>query len=145
MQGNNGGYDNAYPDGHMRHEKNLSLSRIDDMKNIMIIDGANNCAFDIFQTTDEFFKVIFPEDWQDIEFIEDLMERCEECELESGFLKMWKSPISKKNANGIHGILFYELRDVKKKYYPNKKDSDLDLKHRNFSTSGYGARQKNTT
>jgi hypothetical protein len=29
------------------------------MKNIQIIDGADNCAYDIYQITDEDFKIIF--------------------------------------------------------------------------------------
>ena len=36
------------------------------MKNIQIIDGADNCTFSIFQATDEEFSLIFPEPLQDI-------------------------------------------------------------------------------
>ncbi len=42
------------------------------MKNVMIIDGAINCAYDLFQATDEEFKILFPDDGQDISFIEEL-------------------------------------------------------------------------
>lgn len=42
------------------------------MKNIMIIDGAINCAYDIYQASDEEFSFIFPAEDQDIQFIEDI-------------------------------------------------------------------------
>jgi hypothetical protein len=45
------------------------------MKNIQIIDGAENCTFSIFQATEEEFQVIFPKADQDIEFSEDLFGR----------------------------------------------------------------------
>jgi plasmid stabilization system protein ParE len=44
------------------------------VKNIQIIDGANNCTYSVFAATDEEFAVIFP-DGADIEFIEDFVER----------------------------------------------------------------------
>lgn len=88
----------------------------------MIIDGAINCAYDIYQTTDNEFKVIFPMQDQDIQFIEDI-EQTEG--LDDIMKNIWSRPISKKNAQGIHGILFYELTE-KKEFYPNKRESDLD-------------------
>ena len=38
------------------------------MKNIQVIDGANNCSYDIFAVTDDEFKILFPDPGQDIEF-----------------------------------------------------------------------------
>lgn len=100
------------------------------MKNIMIIDGAINCAYDIYQATDDEFNFIFPMKNQDIQFIEDI----ENIQRLDNILKnIWSRPIPKKNANGIDGILFYELIQ-KKEFYPNKKDSDLDYNGRSFST-----------
>ena len=45
------------------------------MKNIQIIDGADNATFSIFQATDEEFAAIFPGDGQDIELSEDFHRR----------------------------------------------------------------------
>ena len=95
------------------------------MKNVQIIDGAENSEYAIFSFTDEQFYMIFPEREQDIEFIEDLQLRCNEEELEKIFDGAWSRKLSKSDVNGIHGTLFYELIN-KKKYYPNKKESDLD-------------------
>ena len=93
------------------------------MKNIQVIDGAENCTYDIFQLEDKAFNVIFPNE-QDIEFIEDLLLRVGEREMLKLVNPMWKRRIPKKDARGIHGTLFYQL-EFKKKYYPSKKEDDL--------------------
>lgn len=106
------------------------------MKTVLIVDGADNCAYDFFGASDGLFRIIFPEEGQDIEFIEDLLDRESEDYLEPLFRAMWANPIHKKHVNGIDGILFYELHSRKKKFYPNKRDSDLDQIGRSFSTVG---------
>ena len=93
-------------------------------RTILIVDGALNCAYDCFDAEPEFFDVIFPGDGQDIEFIEDFLERCGD-EYDEAFMRMWRRPVARKDIRGIDGILFYELTH-KKKFYPNKRDSDLD-------------------
>ena len=45
-------------------------------KNIMVIDGAENCVYDIFATPDDDFALIFPEG-TDIAFIEDIERRAD--------------------------------------------------------------------
>lgn len=45
------------------------------MKNIQVIDGAINSAYAIFAVTEDEFKLIFPDYGQNIEFIEDMVER----------------------------------------------------------------------
>ncbi|UEP36294.1 hypothetical protein LL998_06580 [Burkholderia ambifaria] len=92
------------------------------MKNIQIIDGAENCVYDIFAATDEQFELIFPER-TDIAFIDEVYDRSDEALLDAAFTEIWTRPVKKKNANGIHGILFYEL-EHKKKYYPSRKDDE---------------------
>lgn len=42
------------------------------LKNIQIIDRAENATFSVFQATEEEFSAIFTADGQDIELIEDL-------------------------------------------------------------------------
>ncbi len=93
------------------------------MKNILIVDGATNCCYDIFSFSDEAFEKIFP-NGQDIEFIEDVIERFSEEEMQNIFANAWDHRIKKKDVVGIHGTLFYELRDMKKKYYPTKKEEE---------------------
>ena len=44
------------------------------MKNIMIIDGAENCVYDVFGVPDDDFVLIFP-DGTDVAFIEDVVRR----------------------------------------------------------------------
>lgn len=83
------------------------------MKNIQVIDGALNAVYDIFQTTDEEFSLIFPSG-QDVAFIDEVMARQHSTELDQAFTRIWNQRIPKAHAMGIHGILFYEL-DCKKR------------------------------
>jgi hypothetical protein len=96
------------------------------MKNILVIDGADNCAYDIYAATDEEFRVIFPAERQDIAFIEEVIAAApSEGELSGMLENLWARPVMKADVRGIHGTLFYEL-ELKKQFYPNRRDSDLD-------------------
>ncbi len=99
------------------------------MKTIQIVDGADNCAYDCFLADDELFAAIFPNTGQDIEFIEDFLARTPEVAFDDLFEHMWSRRLDKTEIQGIHGTLFYELTS-KKKFYPNKRESDLDGKAR---------------
>ncbi len=92
------------------------------MKNIQVIDGAANAAYDIFQATDEEFALIFP-DGTDIEFIQDFIDRVGEAVAGTVLKALWSRLQEKKSIQGLHGTLFYEL-EFKKPFYPNKRDSD---------------------
>lgn len=95
------------------------------MKYVQIIDSAENCAYFIYAVTDEEFRLIFPAQEQDIEFINDIAERLSEAQFNALFTPIWeRSPMYKADVCGIHGTLFYQC-DHKRKYYPNKKESDL--------------------
>ncbi|MGJ4941489.1 hypothetical protein ACQR1W_13025 [Bradyrhizobium sp. HKCCYLS1011] len=95
------------------------------MKNIQVIDGADNCAYDVFAVTDEEFRVLFPVPGQDIEFIEDAIERVGDDQLGAMMRNVWARRLEKPHVIGIHGTVFYELLG-KKKYYPHKRDDDID-------------------
>lgn len=95
---------------------------IRNMKNIQVIDGAQNSVYDIFAATDAEFALIFPDD-QDIAFIDEVMARGPERELNDAFERIWQRRIPKREALGIHGLLFYEL-EVKKQFYPTRKDEE---------------------
>lgn len=94
------------------------------MKNIQVIDGANNCTYDVFAMKDDEFNILFPAPGQDIEFIEDAIDRVGDEELGAVMRNVWKRRVKKADINGIHGTVFYELL-WKKKYYPNKRDDDI--------------------
>ena len=89
------------------------------MKNIQIIDSAENCVYDIFEATDEEFAFIFTNN-TNIAFSEDLWQKKE---LKEIFTKIWSRPVIKSKANGIHGIIFYGMEE-KKQYYPSLKDEE---------------------
>lgn len=92
------------------------------MKNIQVIDGADNSVYDIFSATEEEFSLIFPEG-QDIAFIDEVLAAGNEKELNAAFDNIWKRRVAKRDAQGIHGILFYEL-EHKKAYYPTRRDEE---------------------
>ncbi|MEH6631360.1 MAG: hypothetical protein V7776_11055 [Halopseudomonas aestusnigri] len=93
------------------------------MKNIQIIDGADNCTYSIFNIDDHLFELIFPNN-QDIEFIEDFMTRLGQEKALICLTPLWKNEVDKKEVLGIHGTLFYQ-NGHKKKYYPTKKDAEM--------------------
>jgi len=92
------------------------------MKNIQIIDGAQNCVYDIFSATDDEFAMIFPRG-TDIAFIDEIYTRGDSKLLDAAFNKIWQRRVKKEDVRGIHGIVFYEL-DNKKAYYPTRKDEE---------------------
>lgn len=92
------------------------------MKNILVIDGAKNCVYDIFAASEEEFAMIFPAG-QDVAFIDEVMASGDRAKLDAAFNRIWARRIPKIDAMGIHGTLFYEL-DHKKVYYPTRKDEE---------------------
>ena len=82
------------------------------MKNIQVIDGAENSVYDIFAATDKEFALIFPTN-QDIAFIDEVMTRGPEKELDEAFTRIWQRRVPKREAMGIHGLLFYEHENKK--------------------------------
>ena len=95
------------------------------MKNIQVIDGAANCSYSIYKADNELFKMIFPEDGQDIEFIDDFVKRCGEERAGELLRPLWGNCVVKQFSDGIHGTLFFEL-NFKRRFYPNKRESDLN-------------------
>jgi hypothetical protein len=94
------------------------------MKSIQVIDGADNCTYDIYEVSDQDFSLIFPQKGQNIEFNSDLFARLSEEDAIALNERLWVKRIEKEVVVGIHGTLFYEL-EHKKIYYPIKRDSEM--------------------
>jgi hypothetical protein len=92
------------------------------MKNIQIIDGARNSVYDIFSASDEEFALIFP-DGTDVAFIDEIYANGDRQLLDAAFNNIWQRRVKKADAQGIHGIIFYELEE-KKPYYPTRRDEE---------------------
>ena len=92
------------------------------MKNIQVIDGAENCVYDIFAATDADFSLIFPAG-EDVAFIEELYTKARRSKLDKAFSRLWTRRLRKRDAVGIHGILFYQLGH-KRQYYPTRRDEE---------------------
>ncbi len=71
------------------------------------------------------FAKVFPGPGQDVEFIDDVMDRLGETEAIRILSSIWHRRIDKPDVRGIHGTLFYGL-DFKKPFYPNKRETDFD-------------------
>lgn len=93
------------------------------MKNIQVIDPADNCTYSIFSIDDEPFEILFPNE-QDIEFIDDFMARVGQEQALKILTSLWKNEINKKEVHGINGTLFYQLA-YKKRYYPTKREAEM--------------------
>ena len=94
------------------------------MKNVQVIDGADNSTYSIYSISEEDFYKIFPEEGQDIEFNDDFIERAGEKVADEVCKRLWKNELNKKEIKGIHGTLYFGL-GFKKKYYPNKKEKGM--------------------
>ena len=92
------------------------------MKNIQVIDGAVNCVYDIFAATEEEFSLIF-RPGTDVAFTNEVYDSGSATLLDSAFEKIWQRRVKKADAQGIHGLLFYEL-DTKQVFYPTRTDED---------------------
>lgn len=95
------------------------------MKNILIIDGARNATFSVFQATDDEYSVIFPND-QDMELIEDLIQRIGDHEAGRFLASLWERPILKRDAMGIHGTLFFDNEFTRRIIPLSKREIDWD-------------------
>jgi hypothetical protein len=92
------------------------------VKNIQVIDDAENCVYDIFSATDDEFALIFPSG-TDIAFIDEIYDQGAPDLLDEAFNRIWKRRQRKTDVQGIHGTLFYELSG-KKAFYPSRKDEE---------------------
>jgi hypothetical protein len=79
-------------------------------------------VYDVFAATEAEFSLIFPEG-KDVAFIDEVMARGPEGELNEVFNRIWQRRVPKREAMGTHGLLFYELQ-AKKQYYPTRSDEE---------------------
>lgn len=109
------------------------------MKNVQIIDGASNATFSIFQATDEEYAAIFP-GGRDMELVEDLWDRLGSEQASRVLDPLWNRPILKRNANGVHGTLFYnnEHRQIPS----SKREVDWDASAINAAQRELFSRQR---
>jgi hypothetical protein len=94
------------------------------MRNIQVIDGAENTVYDIFAASDADFALIYPPG-EDVAFIDEVIAKHKgrKSHLNAALRRIWKRRIKKRDVLGIHGILFYELPN-KKAFYPTRRDEE---------------------
>jgi len=95
------------------------------MKNIQVIDGADNCTYDIYSISEDKFLILFPNERQNVEFIEDVFKRLGDEFAGNLLADLWGAPCSKSSVEGIHGTLFFQLEN-KREFYPSKRECDLN-------------------
>lgn len=92
------------------------------MKNVQVIDRADNATFSVFQATDDEFSVLFPALGQDIELIEEVMDRIGEEQASKVLGDLWQRPILKREVHGIHGTLYYGSSELRwRQHIPSSK------------------------
>jgi hypothetical protein len=111
-----------------RRSYDRKLPRIvaNDLKNIQIIDGADNATYSIFEATDEEFYIIFPRPGQDLEIVEAVFRRLGQKKAAALFPPIWQRPILKPNVQGIHGTLFYNYFEKRHHLPASKREVDRD-------------------
>jgi hypothetical protein len=72
------------------------------VKNIMVIDGAENCVYDIVATPDDDFALIFPEA-TDIALIEDIERRADAELVFEALKRTWSNGIAKAKRSALTG------------------------------------------
>ena len=92
------------------------------MRNVLVIDGAANCVYDIFEFEDADFEVVFSPG-TDIAFIDDVCEREGVSAVDAALTRAWARRVPKASVLGIHGTLYFQLQH-KKAYYPTLKDEE---------------------
>jgi hypothetical protein len=95
------------------------------MKNIQVIDAAENCGFCICAVAEKDFYLIFPAPGQDVEFIDDVVKRLGEPLAGELVRRATGGRIEKAKLKGLHGTLFFGLPE-RRKWYRNKRETDLD-------------------
>lgn len=95
------------------------------MKNIQIIDGAVNATFSLFKAMDDEFFELFVEG-ADMDLIEDLIGRLGKRRVDEILGAIWERPVLKRDANGIHGTLFYGWESRRRFMPVTKREVDLD-------------------
>lgn len=97
------------------------------MKNVQVVDGADNSTFPVYSVTEDDFRLIFAERGQDVEFAQDLVERCgSESAAGQLIMRVTRKQVKKSEVCGIHGTLFIDL-PKRKKYFPRKRMSDVHV------------------
>ena len=92
-------------------------------KNIQVIDGAENCVYDIFAASDEDHALLFIGD-SDIAFVEEFESRSDLALVSRALERLWENRVPKTRALGIHGTLFYGLLPQKRALYPTLRDEE---------------------
>ena len=100
---------------------NISVIEVS-LKNVLIIDGAENCIYDIFSFSEEQFAIIFTSG-TDVAFIDEVEANNSEETINKAFAGVWNRRVPKREVVGIHGTIFYNL-EKKKSYYPTRKDEE---------------------
>jgi hypothetical protein len=94
------------------------------LKNIQVIDAAINCEYPVFAATPKEFAAIFPLPGQDLELVEDFIERVGENQADIVLEAIWMRPVDKKVVVGIHGTLFYERENDRDYFPPSRREAD---------------------
>jgi hypothetical protein len=92
------------------------------MKNIQVIDGAENCVYDVFAMPEDVFSLVFAPG-TDIAFVEELERRADADRVFEALGTVWGNRVPKSQVQGIHGTLFYGLIQ-KRKFYPTLRDEE---------------------
>jgi hypothetical protein len=96
------------------------------MRNILVVDGALNATFSVFQATEAEFDGIFPAPGQDIAFIEEVIAALGDLATAEMMASIWERPILRRDVDGLHGLLIYEGRERMPFYPVSRRETDWE-------------------
>lgn len=88
----------------------IKISRGHNIKNVQVIDGAMNCNYDIFAIHESDFKIIFPGEGHNIEFIEDVEQKIGENALEEIHPRIWEKRVRKAEVVGSDHLISQDIK-----------------------------------
>lgn len=92
------------------------------MKNIQIIDGAQNSVFEIYAIPDALFSVLFPKG-ADVAFAKECSKKIPKSD--NRLKALYKKRLNKKSVQGIHGTLHLDSSLVEPKFFPTRRESEV--------------------
>jgi hypothetical protein len=99
------------------------------MRNVQIMDGADNASHSVYAVSDGDLSVLFPAG-TDIDFAGDLTTRIGLPEASRILSPLWGNELDQAKICGIQGTIIYELLD-KRLYFPDRRSTELEHRHSN--------------
>jgi hypothetical protein len=91
-------------------------------RNVQVIDNSPSCMYDVYALTEDEFNMLFVAG-TDVAFLDDVYAREDPARLHELFSQVLSRRLPKRDVQGIHGTLFFEMPH-KRTLYPTLRDEE---------------------